>query len=115
MLNQSGEVIVAAGALATPTILEALGVGSSSLLTKLGIEVRVELPAVGENFQDQPDLTLSYSPKTATPGVFAPYAAFVTAKDVFGDRTEDIAAYVSDGPISTPNITFHFLKRFSRG
>lgn len=103
MLNQSGEVIVAAGALATPTILEASGIGSPSLLTKLGIEVRVELPGVGENLQDQPDLTLSYSPKTATPDVFTPYAAFVTAKDVFGDKIENIAAYVSHGPISTSN------------
>ena len=103
MLNQTGEVIVAAGALATPTILEASGVGNPSLLTKLGIEVRVELPGVGENFQDQPDLTLSYSPETATPGVFTPYAAFVTAKDVFGDKTRDIEVYVSHGPISTPN------------
>ncbi|KAF2117650.1 GMC oxidoreductase [Lophiotrema nucula] len=92
MLNESGEVIVAAGALVTPTILEASGVGNPSLLTKLGIKARVELPGVGENFQDQPDLTLSYCPKTATPGVFTPYAAFVTAKDVFGDKTEDIAA-----------------------
>ena len=92
MLNQSGEVIIAAGALATPAILEASGVGSPTLLTKLGIEVRVDLPGVGENFQDQPDLTLSYSPETATPGVFTPYAAFVTAKDVFGDKTEDMAA-----------------------
>ena len=112
MLNQSGEVIVAAGALATPTILEASGIGSPSLLTKLGIEVRVELPGVGENFQDQPDLTLSYSPKTATPDAFTPYAAFVTAKDVFGDKTEEIAAYVSYGPISTSNKRsmppFHF-------
>ena len=92
MLNQSGEVIIAAGALATPAILEASGVGSPTLLTKLGIEVRVDLPGVGENFQDQPDLTVSYSPETATPGVFTPYAAFVTAKDVFGDRTEHMAA-----------------------
>ncbi|KAL8827642.1 MAG: hypothetical protein Q9170_006934 [Blastenia crenularia] len=92
MLDQSGEVIVAAGALVTPTILEASGVGSLSLLTKLGIEVRVELPGVGEDLQDQPDLTLSYSSKIATPGVFTPYAAFVTAKDVFGGKTEEIAA-----------------------
>lgn len=99
MLNKAGEAIMAAGALATPTILEASGVGSPVLLAKLGIQVRVHLPGVGENLQDQPDLTLSFSPKTATPGVFTPYAAFVTAKDVFRDKTEDIAAYVSHGPI----------------
>jgi choline dehydrogenase len=91
-LNPSGEVIVAAGALATPAILEASGVGNPSILSKLGIEVKVDLPGVGENFQDQPDLTLTYTPKKETPGVFTPYAAFVTAQDVFGDKTEEIAA-----------------------
>ncbi|KAF2971284.1 hypothetical protein GQX73_g2276 [Xylaria multiplex] len=90
-LDLSGEVIIAAGALATPTILEASGVGSQAHLTKLGIDVRVDLPGVGENLQDQPDLTLSYIPKTPTPGALTPYAAFITARDIFGDRTDDIA------------------------
>ena len=94
MVNQSGEVIIAAGALATPIILEASGIGSHSLLKKLGIETVVDLSGVGENLQDQPDLTSVYTPKTATPGVFAPFAAFVTAQDVFGDKTEEIAKYV---------------------
>ncbi len=92
LLNDSGEVVVAAGALVTPGILEASGIGSSSRLRKLGIEVKIDLPGVGENLQDQPDLTLSYHPKTATPSAFTPYAAFVTAKDVFGDKSEEIAA-----------------------
>jgi hypothetical protein len=39
-----------------------------------------------------------------TLGVFTPYAAFVTAKDVFGDKTEDITACVKEAF----NITFHF-------
>ncbi|KAH6714358.1 GMC oxidoreductase-domain-containing protein [Leptodontidium sp. MPI-SDFR-AT-0119] len=68
LLNQpSGEVILAAGALVTPIILEASGVGNLSLLTKLGIDIKVALPGVGENLQDQLDLTLSYTAKNATP------------------------------------------------
>lgn len=94
MVNQPGEVIIAAGALATPIVLEASGVGSGSLLKKLGIETVVDLPGVGENFQDQPKFTAVYTPKTATPGVFTPFAAFVTAQDVFGNKTEEIAMYV---------------------
>lgn len=82
---------------------KALGIGSTSLLTKLGIEVRVKPPGVGEKLQDQPDLTFSYSPKTATPRVLTPYAAAVTANGVFGDKTEEIAADVSHGLIDTLN------------
>lgn len=53
LLNQpSGEVILAAGALVTPIILEASGVGNPSLLTKLGIDIKVALPGGGENLQD---------------------------------------------------------------
>ena len=48
MLESAGEVILAAGSLATPGILKASGVGNRSLLEKLGIEVRIELPGVGE-------------------------------------------------------------------
>ena len=107
---------MAAGTLATPTILEASGVGNRPLLTRLGIEIRVDLHEEGENFQGQPDLTLSYSPQTSTPGVFTPYAAFVTAKDVFRDKTEDIAAYVSHELIKQSfKILSLFLKQCSRG
>lgn len=94
MVNQPGEVIIAAGALATPIILEASGIGSCSFLKKLGIETVVDLPGVGENLQDQPKLSSVYTPKTATPGALTPFAAFVTAQDVFGDKTEEIAMYV---------------------
>jgi choline dehydrogenase len=51
-LRDSGEIILAAGALATPAILEASGVGNPSLLHGLGIKVQVNLPGAGENLQD---------------------------------------------------------------
>lgn len=96
-LSEVGQIILAAGALATPAILQASGVGSSSLLNDLGIQVQLDLPGVGENLQDQPDLTFSYSPKNPTPDAITPYAAFVTARDVFGEETESMAAYVFHG------------------
>lgn len=43
-------VVVSAGALGTPTILERSGIGSSDLLRKFDIEVLVDLPGVGENY-----------------------------------------------------------------
>lgn len=45
-------VVVSAGALGTPSILERSGVGSGALLQKLGIPVVSDLPGVGENYQD---------------------------------------------------------------
>ncbi|KAL2810042.1 hypothetical protein BJX63DRAFT_444926 [Aspergillus granulosus] len=48
------EIIMAAGALHTPKILQLSGIGSSSVLDRLGIKKILNLPGVGENFQDHP-------------------------------------------------------------
>lgn len=47
------EVVLSAGALKSPGILELSGVGSPAVLAQHDIPVRVVLPAVGENLQDQ--------------------------------------------------------------
>ncbi|RDX42202.1 alcohol oxidase [Lentinus brumalis] len=48
------EVILSAGALQSPQILELSGIGSKEILSKHGIETLVDLPGVGENLQDHP-------------------------------------------------------------
>lgn len=53
------EVILAAGVIQTPQLLELSGIGSSELLPSLGIEVKVSNPYVGENLQDHPLTGLS--------------------------------------------------------
>ncbi|KAL4864064.1 hypothetical protein BDV12DRAFT_205956 [Aspergillus spectabilis] len=50
------EIILAAGAIHTPKILQLSGIGSSQALDDLGVEPIIDLPAVGENFQDHPAL-----------------------------------------------------------
>ncbi|MFN7276592.1 MAG: GMC family oxidoreductase, partial [Betaproteobacteria bacterium] len=47
-----GEVVLAAGAVQTPQLLELSGVGAPALLQRLGIAVRHALPGVGENYID---------------------------------------------------------------
>lgn len=54
------EVIIAAGALGTPHLLELSGLGDRSLLASLGIPTRVDLPGVGNNLQDHALIHLSY-------------------------------------------------------
>ena len=46
------EVIVSAGTVHTPQILQNSGIGPEPLLTKAKIPVLVNLPGVGQNFQD---------------------------------------------------------------
>jgi choline dehydrogenase len=46
------EVVVSAGAIGSPHLLQASGIGASSLLADLGIDIVADVPGVGENLQD---------------------------------------------------------------
>ena len=47
-----GQVVLAAGAINSPALLERSGIGQGDLLGRLGIPVVHDLPGVGENLQD---------------------------------------------------------------
>lgn len=53
-------VVVTAGALGTPQVLERSGVGNPEVLKKLDIPVVADLPGVGENYQDHNLLLYPY-------------------------------------------------------
>ena len=55
------EVILAAGAVHSPQILQLSGIGPKRLLGDLGIDTLVDLPGVGENFQDHPTVYSSFN------------------------------------------------------
>ncbi|KAH7318881.1 alcohol oxidase [Rhizoctonia solani] len=57
------EVILSAGTLLTPQLLELSGIGSSDVLKKHGITPKVELPGVGENYQDHILVSTTYEVK----------------------------------------------------
>ncbi|KAI0073789.1 alcohol oxidase [Panus rudis PR-1116 ss-1] len=51
-VSASREVIVSAGSLKSPQVLELSGIGNADFLKRLGIEPIIDLPGVGENLQD---------------------------------------------------------------
>ncbi|KAL4253793.1 GMC oxidoreductase family protein [Abortiporus biennis] len=53
-------VVVAGGALGSPLILERSGIGSKAVLSKLGIDIVVDLPGVGEHYEDHPIIHVPY-------------------------------------------------------
>ena len=57
------EVILAAGAVHSPQILQLSGVGPKAVLDKFGIQIVLDLPGVGTNFQDHLDLAVTYNCK----------------------------------------------------
>ncbi|MDR3096146.1 MAG: GMC family oxidoreductase N-terminal domain-containing protein [Paraburkholderia sp.] len=60
------EVIVAAGAVDSPKLLQLSGVGPRALLARHGIDVVRELPAVGQNLQDHLCVSFYYRSRVKT-------------------------------------------------
>ncbi len=58
--HKRGEVLLAAGALASPAILLRSGIGAAGDLSRHGIAVRVNLPGVGANLHDHAQIALRY-------------------------------------------------------
>jgi choline dehydrogenase len=54
------EVILSGGAINSPQLLQLSGIGPADLLRSLGIAVRHELPGVGENLNDHPDIVIQH-------------------------------------------------------
>ena len=57
---RANRVILAAGAIGSPALLERSGIGSEEVLKPLGIDVKTRLPGVGENLQDHLQVRLQY-------------------------------------------------------
>lgn len=60
VVRPTQEVILCAGALVTPALLQRSGVGDAKHLHRLGIEVALDLPAVGTNLHDHPNVQLFF-------------------------------------------------------
>jgi choline dehydrogenase len=60
VVNARHEVILSAGAINSPQLLELSGIGNGARLQRLGLDVVHDLPGVGENLQDHLQLRMAY-------------------------------------------------------
>ncbi|TFY77151.1 hypothetical protein EWM64_g6861, partial [Hericium alpestre] len=63
-ITANKEVILSAGAVATPHLLLNSGIGPKKDLAAVGIKTIVDLPSVGQNLSDHPSLSLKYQVNT---------------------------------------------------
>ena len=118
MLNPGGEVILSAGAIGSPQILELSGIGRGDVLQNVGVEVRHELPGVGECLQDHLQIRLVYEVNVQTlndainrfiprMGIGLNYVLFRKGPMSLGASQVCIFAKSMAGQ-ETPDIQFHF-------
>ncbi|MEM6958246.1 MAG: GMC family oxidoreductase [Myxococcota bacterium] len=74
------EVVLTAGALATPAILQRSGVGAAGHLQSLGIPVNVALPGVGQNLHDHPNVQLFFRGKAEVDCAYPQLYGFARAR-----------------------------------
>ncbi len=64
-VHASAEVILSAGPIGSPHLLQLSGIGEKETLKKAGIELQHELPGVGENLQDHLEFYFQFKCKQA--------------------------------------------------
>lgn len=60
-VQADGEIILAAGALVTPKILMLSGIGPANQLREHGVDIVADLPGVGQNLIDHPEVPITAS------------------------------------------------------
>ncbi|MCY3767758.1 MAG: choline dehydrogenase [Gammaproteobacteria bacterium] len=112
------EIIVSAGAIGSPQILQLSGIGPGPLLNRLQIPVITELPGVGQNLQDHLQIRAVY--KTTEPTlndeISNPFRQMMIGLEYIVRRTgpmtmaaSQIAIFTRSTPsVSRPDIQFHY-------
>jgi choline dehydrogenase-like flavoprotein len=95
IIHANKEVIVSAGALRSPLILELSGIGNPDILHQYDIPVVVDLPTVGENLQDQMNNGFTFGGNTTYVGSDS-FIAYPTVSDLFGSNVTSFAASISN-------------------
>ena len=114
------EVILAAGAVESPKLLEISGIGQGNLIQSLGVPLVHELPGVGENMQDHYMIGCQARLKPGTPSVNSMASGLplvgqvlkygVTRKGLLSYAVAHGCAFVrSREGLETPDIQIHTM------
>lgn len=96
-LRSHRELLLCAGAVDTPRLLMLSGIGPADELRALGIDVRADLPGVGENLLDHPESVILWE----TAGPLPPNSVMDSDAGLFVRR---------DAAQPRPDLMFHFYQ-----
>ena len=118
-LKASKEVIICAGSIGSPQLLQLSGIGPTKVLNDAGVDVLHELPGVGENLQDHLEVYFQYHCKKPitlnsklnllSKGLIG--VEWILAKTGLGatNHFESCGFIRSRAGLKWPNIQYHFL------
>ncbi|MGI8761620.1 MAG: GMC family oxidoreductase [Jatrophihabitantaceae bacterium] len=113
-LRAAREVILSAGAVHSPALLQLSGIGDPSVLRAAGVEPKVELPGVGKNLQDHLSVAvIMHCPEPITLVAAerpAELLRFLTQRRgmLTSNVGEAVAFGRSDPSLATPDLEFIF-------
>ena len=119
VLRARREVISAAGAIGSPTLLLRSGIGAAARLQEAGVNPRVELPGVGENLMDHLEIyvqqactqPVSLNGRLTLFGKALIGARWLLRRDGLGATNHfEAGGFIRSAPgVEWPDIQFHFL------
>ena len=119
ILRANKEIILSAGAIASPMILQRSGIGPKAMLSDAGIQPVHTLPGVGQNLQDHLEVYFQFHCKQPVSlntklGLFSKFligARWLLFKTGLGatNHFESCAFIRSEAGRKSPDIQYHFL------
>lgn len=114
----AGETILSGGAINSPQLLLLSGIGPKNEIARHGIAVQHELPGVGQNLQDHPDVllvhkslkkgSLNLSPIALTENVKALYEYFKHHTGPLTSNAAEAGGFIKTNPaLEMPDIQLH--------
>lgn len=113
------EVIISAGSIGSPQLLQVSGIGPAEVLAQAGIELKHHLPGVGENLQDHLEFYFQYqcqqpitlNAKLDVWNKFLIGSRWMLSKTGLGatNHFESCAFIRSKAGVEWPDIQYHFL------
>ena len=120
-IKTNKEIILAAGALATPKLLQLSGIGNGKELKQHGIDVVADLPGVGENYQDHLEATVQLEVKDPISllgqdkglnGARHMLQYLLTRTGLLSSNVVASGGFVDTAGTGAPDIQFHVLPTF---
>jgi len=120
MVRAEKEVILSGGSLQTPQLLLLSGIGGRDELQEHGIDVRHELPGVGKNLQEHPDICVAFNSKKQD-GLSVDFKGliqltgqlfkyFFKNEGWFRTSVTEAGGFIKSSPdVLIPDIQLHFL------